>query len=516
MRAGNTQELTRHILSIYAAPFIGAYLLTLVTYSYFFTGIVFSDHTFPNVWVFPYPSYTTLSEGRWFADLLFMAFGGSGVQSLQMATATALNIVNAFILASLLGVSGRLRLLLVATLLSLHPAFLDYYSYTMPHMALVTGDTLALLAALALDRMRDRRLAVSLASLGFLLTLATHQPKIALIALLLLISCIRAATVPLPGRAHAGALGRCLLRIRDAILAFGTALALYLFSLWLTLKDSPGPRTWVNNANQIATQLMRSYRATLENVTIQVDYLPAFLAWLPAAVALLGVTALLLRARRGGGATVLLTLALVALIPPALRASYIVNHYTAPVGGRFLSSHAYALIFLLVSAWSISFLRHAVIAVGVILTYCFAVVASQETNAAALQTIYDLSKINRVAIRIEDVVPDLYEKPRPVVVVGALPLVQSGTFKRHPNSLYRANTSESFAGYRQVEILNFFLGRPGVTSPKKAEIDAALADEGARRPWPAPESVFMKDGVVVVLLEAYAPGVRVTLPWPRR
>ena len=500
----NAQLLIPHFLSTYAAPFIGAYVLTIVVYSYFFFGIIFSDHTFPNVWVWNYPSYKTLSEGRWFEDILYLAFGGSGVQSVQMAIATALQVINAFILASLLRVVGGLRLFLVAAFLSLHPAFLDYYSYSNTHIAWVAGDTLALLGTLALDRIGDRRIAIPMASLAFLLTLATYQPKIALIALLLLIWSI-GATQRLSDGSSTSAV-RCLLHLRDSILALGTALALYLVSIRLTIRDSAGFRTTVNNANEVIRQLIQSYPAILKHFTLQVDYLPSFLAWLPAAVLLLGVAVLLLRAWRGGNAMLALTIGLVILIPPALRASYVINSQTWQNVGRILSPHAYLLILFLMTTWSVDLLRRAGIVACAVLIYCFAVVASQETNAAALQTIYDLSKINRIVSRIEELGPDA----KSVVIVGHLPLVPRVPFRRYENRLYRSNKAESFAAYRHVDILNFFLGRERITWPKEAEVEAALAGVGARRPWPAPESVFMKDGVVVVLLETYAPGVDVT------
>ena len=55
------------------------FIVQLVAYSYLFTTLFISNHTFPNVWRYTYPSFKTLGEGRWMADLLIAAQGGSQV-----------------------------------------------------------------------------------------------------------------------------------------------------------------------------------------------------------------------------------------------------------------------------------------------------------------------------------------------------------------------------------------------------------------------------------------------------
>jgi hypothetical protein len=148
-----------------------------------------------------------------------------------------------------------------------------------------------------------------------------------------------------------------------------------------------------------------------------------------------------------------------------------------------------------------------------VLVYYFCIVGIQETNAAALKTIFDLGKINRIVTRVESVVPDLYRQQLPVVVVGELALTQEQTerLKRYPNQLYRAQvTTETFVAYRQVQLLNFFLGRDAVTWPTQTQLDAALVSQQGRRSWPAPESVYEQDGVIVILFESYGPNVPVT------
>ena len=137
-------------------------------------------------------------------------------------------------------------------------------------------------------------------------------------------------------------------------------------------------------------------------------------------------------------------------------------------------------------------------------------VATQETNAAYLKMIFDLNKVNRIAERIENVVPDLYAMARPVVVIGHLEM-KNQKLKRYPNKgNYAHSNTEAFETYRQSEILNFYFGRNVVVRPNIEQRDGVLPSTKGRRPWPAPESVYVTDNVLVVLLEEYRPEVPIT------
>ena len=183
---------------------------------------------------------------------------------------------------------------------------------------------------------------------------------------------------------------------------------------------------------------------------------------------------------------------LIALFPVALHAVYILNDQTWRDNGRILSPEAYCLLFFLVSAWSVRPLRHFVTFLMLILAWQFANLGSQEANAAAMKNIFDLAKINRIVTRIEDIAADLYGQKIPLVIVGNLSFgSDQPPFKKTPNRLYGAQFStETFVNYRQVPIVNFLLGREVVTAPTELELNAALASEHGRRPWPAPEFVL--------------------------
>ena len=137
--------------------------------------------------------------------------------------------------------------------------------------------------------------------------------------------------------------------------------------------------------------------------------------------------------------------------------------------------------------------------------------ATQETNKAYLKVIFDTNKINRIVQRIENVVPDLYENKKAIVIVGSLKMNDKG-YKRYPNKgNYAHVNSETFAPYRQIEILNFYCGENIFVRPTIQQKEKSLLSTKDRRAWPAPESVYTtEDGVVVVLLKKYKLGEHVT------
>jgi hypothetical protein len=496
----------------YARLFFVAYGFSILIYSYLFTTPLFTNHTLPNVWVGRYPGFTTLVEGRWFSDILFQLTGGSGVQPVQMAIAAALQIVNAFLLAALLGIRKQSHRLILALFLAAHPAFLDYYSYVLGDISFVAGDTLALLGVLALDRIRSRIAGALLAILCLVLSLATYQPKIALIGILLLIWCLLGLTRTTAEPAQPGnASPRGLVRVVLGLIVAVTAAAIYSASALLIVAVGTGERTHLNAIGVLLHEALVAYPETYANFTSRVQYLPPWLTFLPLLVAAIGAAALLLRTPRRYWP---LSLLLILLLPPALQASYLVNDQTWHFSGRILSADAYLLACLLALGWSVVPLRAVVTVAAWLMIYFFSLLATQAVNAAAMVTIFDLGKINRIVARMESVVPDLYDRPRAVVIVGDLTFASRQQFTGYSRFPYGAGLdTEAFANYRQVEILNFFLGREILMRPSNVEVSAVLSGAAGHRPWPAPESVYVQDGAMVVLLRPYAPDVSVT--WPR-
>ena len=504
--------------------FVAAYLLQLVVYSYFFTTIIFTDHTFPNTWLSPYPSYRTTVLARWFADILNYMGGGSGVQSFQMAIATGIQTINGIIFASFLGIKKRLYIFLSTAFICLHPAFLDYYSFTKDHIQFTLGDTLAIMGVLALDRLENRNLAAFSAIVCFLLSIATYQPKSAFIAILLLIWCINGAVGVTAKVEISGSSIKyyVVTFILPAVFVFLAAMIIYFISEKIVLVSPDATYTNINDIGTITYQFALAFREILLDFVFRVDYLPRLLRFMPSIAVGVGFLVLASKAWSRKPLFGVAVVLLAALIPPALHLSSIINAKTWIGAARIMAPQAYCLLFFIASIWLVNWLRWFATALVMIFVYYFAIIASQETGELAMRQIFNVNKINRIVARVENVIGDFELRDFPVVVIGDIKTYTtrgrgSGptSMRMFKNELYGSKArSEVFSEYRQEQILNFFLGRIGVNilKPTRAQVAAAIASQSGRRPWPASDAVFIDNGVVVIVLQSYRPGIRVTVP----
>lgn len=477
-------------------------MLQFITYGYFFTTLIFTNHTFPDSWVFPYPSYKTYGEGRWFADIIFWLQGGSGVQPFQMSVAVALQSLNGLLFARFLGLEKRLEVFLAAAFLCLYPAFLDYYCFAMDHINFVICDTFALIGILYWKNAPHSARAAAVGAFFFMLTLAGHQPKIALIGLLCI--CYLAMSIAGSGDDRLFSWKHTLLETGYiASILIGACLA-YFLSAKLAITYQVGERAHFNSLREILGSTFGSYLEVLRYFTVGADYLPRFLRFLPAVGIVLGCLALLHRAYRRQVAAVIVVVVVLLVIPIVLRGSYIINKYSWENVGRMVSANGYALLFFLSLALQVKWMKKLVVGLLVVFLYFFVVVGTQESNAAAIKTIYDLSFINRIVSRIESVAEDLHQKKYALVVAGHYPDFPRSRYVKSSNRSNQPHVRTfAFEVYRQPEILNYFFGRNVLIRPTPAQLEEALASVQGRRPWPAKESVYILDNVIVVVLEEY-------------
>jgi hypothetical protein len=492
--------------------------MQIVVYSYFFTTVILTDHTFPNTWVQPYPSHRTRDEGRWLQDLIIFFQGGAGVQPFQMFAAVTLQGINGILFARLLGLTKRFEVFLVAAVICLYPAILDTYSFASDHLTFAIGDTLALAGILCLASQRPSPTNAVVSGLCFMLSLAAYGPKIALIGLLCL--CHLAMSIATDNDAtdsdatgsRSGDPTATLLRLGYVFAVFAAACLCYYASSKLVVTQDAGMRVQLNSAGQMGKAVVQAYHKFFRYCTVDSDYLPVFLRALPAMAVVLGTVSLLLSARRKGATAIAIVAILLSLIPLAVRASYIINGNTYENNGRITYVNGYALVFFLAAALHRPLLKWCAMGMLLVLFYVMAVVGTQETNVAAMRTIYETNMINRLAVRIEEQTEDLYEGERALVVIGALPefpydrYVRYRNLKTQPHSRFTA-----FPFFRQVEILNFLFGRVLLKAPTAAQVERATASAKDRKPWPAADSVYVEDDVVVVLLQKYKEGVPRTI-----
>jgi len=478
-------------------------LLQIVAYGYLFTVPIFTDHTFPNSWLYPYPSFKTDGEGRWLADLVILLQGGSGVPFVQMVGAALLQALNGVLFACLLGVRRGLPLFVLGGLIGLHPAFLDYYSFAADHLSFVLGDSFAVLAAWVLLRGQGPAFRLGGAALLNMLALALYGPKIALVLLLaLLMLLLRVVEAEPPGpdpRALLGEIGVACGSVLLAVLAFG-------LSARLVIRHPILPGAHLNTLPEMAAALVASYGKGLHYLGGMAGLPSGALRLLPVLLVLLGLLALGGRLRRLGWPQRSVAMLTILLLPVALNGASIINNSSPGDRGRFVAAYAYGLVFFLAQAMRVRWLRYPALALAALVLWFFLALAMQQTNAAQFKNTYELAMINRILSRLEPLITATSDQPaQPVLIVGRYPPFDLGPYVRWRGDVDAPHllASEIFAPYRQTEMLNYLLGRELLRRPSAAEIDHALPRLRGTPPWPAQESVFRDGRTIVVTLEPW-------------
>jgi hypothetical protein len=506
------KELGLSPWTAHRVSFMALIVIQLAVFSYFFTTLVFTNHTLPNSWQYGYPSFKTRGEGRWLADLIIALQGGSGVQSFQMALGVAVQSANGIFFAALvLGIRNRLEVFLIAALLCLYPAFLDNYSFTADNLTFAIGDTLALIGIVFCGR-TPRGWRVAMAAIAcFTLSIAAYQPKIALVVLLCIIQAVTSVVRGDDSTRDDRPFRMVAVDIAYPFVLLLLAVAVYFVSIKLTISQTLAERAYMSSVSEVMRAVLSAYHAFARYFTIDSDYLPLRLRFLPAAGIFLGSVALVLQARKRGALAVALTVLLLCLVPVALRSAYVINKYAWSDVGRILYVHAYALAFFIGCALQWRITEKLSVGLLVLLIYWCVLIDTQETSVAMLKTNYELGTVNRIASRVEDVTEDLYGARHPIVIIGHFPEFDVSKYLAHPNQRNQAQAlTFGFEVYRQVEILNFVFGKDVVAWPSIEDVTHAISSSSGRLPWPARESVFLDGRAIVVLLERPRVGVPIT------
>ena len=486
---------------------VSLFALQVICYAYFFTVPLLSNHTFPNVWLYNYPSFKTSSEGRWFADLVILFQGSSGVQSFQFVCAVMLQAVNGLLFADLLRIRETRARFFLAGVLCLYPSFLDYYCFACDHITFVLGDTLCLIAALFWMRSVNKVSRIAVPALLYVLSMAAYGPKIALVLFLSI-----------------GALILRLQQIRDTsnlrillgeLISNIITVFLAVLALWITLKITVtfdgGPRSHINSVQEIISGIKMAYNSAIAYYSNGVGGFPAKIEWLPAGVIFLGCIYLVLNATKKGFACLGLTLVMLLLIPLILQSPWIINNLSPANVARIGAVFGYAIVFFI--AIVMRLVRPGWIgeSLAAIFLYFFILLATQQNNAACFKSIYEGNIINRIVERCDTVFQPWGGMDVPVVIIGEYPPFEVGKYVKYPPQHWIHEISTpTFAPYRQVEILNFFEGKQIFRKPTSEEVKTALESAVGRIPWPSPNSVFMARGIMIVLLQPSVPGVKTT------
>ncbi len=443
------------------------------------------------------------------ADLLIAAQGGSGVPSVQMVCAATLQGLNGIFLAALIGIKSRLQTCLLASVLCLYPLFLDYYSFAVDHLSFVLGDTLCLLGALIWLKAKRTRMRITGSAALFAVAIGIYGPKVSLVSLLLL-ACLMLRLTEEKGThnaTHASSVRlEALLPLREVAIAAASLIAaiviIVIISKLTVSSMDVSPRTHLNGAAEALQEIRSSYLNTYRYFRYQISGLPAWGFIVPAMAMGLGSLSLMVRIAKVKPSNLLIGVLILALVPVALHATWIINNEAWRHAGRIQSANGYFLVLLLGCMLRSGQLRATGMGLATIMLYFFCIHATQQTNFILMKSTYESNFINRIATRIEPLMEIRPGRPQGLVVIGSIPKLNIGSYVKYPERSAAITNTETFARYRQVEILNYFLGHDYLRIPKPSEVTQALnlakMTEGV---WPSPQSVKVLDDTIVVIME---------------
>jgi hypothetical protein len=509
----------------YRLSVIAAFGLNLLAFGYLFFTYIYTNHVFPNIIDQGFPSFRTRLEGRWGGDLIYFLQGSRGIPLLDLSLAVPIQIANGVLFATLLGIVDPLGVFLAASLVSIHPFVSDYYSFAGDHLVLVLGDT-AILAAFWLVQRRLRSLwSVPVAAVLIQFGISCYQPKISMAATIWLL-ILFARLCAWDGTNAMLRRDTREMSMHGASVLSGAALYVVLLRLsqwWLGDPAGGSSHSAVRLSTATAADFVPEARNVLRN-TREILFASDFFGH--ASRMLVGVLLLLLivligrrmliRVPSARSKWLALTSFLLGLclLPFALHAPYMVSPKSY-LAGRMLIPIAYFTAFLPLALLMVErtrAIRWAVVAVSLFMCGRFVLIDAEAGHLARLRTTYEFEFVNRLASRIEEGLNLVPNERYALVVVGhpAMPAVL------RPSVESRSNLTErSFIHFRDVEMLNFVLGRDLLFYPNKAQVQRGLEYAAQHSIWPAKDSVeLLDDRILVVVLEPPHDQVATTMDVP--
>jgi hypothetical protein len=412
-----------------------------------------------------------------------------------------------------------------ASLISIHPFITDYYAFGGDHLVLVLGDTFIILAFLLVRRKPTSVLRFAAAVFLVQLGISCYQPKIGLLATLWLLIFF-SRLVEWDGTAvFLRRIGREL-SISGALILCGAALyfaILKLTQFWFGNPALGNTHAEYRLSMARVADLIPEAQKVMQN-TYEILFASDFFGY--AFKMLLGMLLVLflislsfriiVRAERPGLKILApcLLISGICLLPFALHAAYMVSPQSY-FAGRFLMPIAYLTAFLPLMLLKMVRRKPALQwpVVGIILFVCcrFVLIDADDGHLARLRTTYEFQFASKLASRIELSLPATPHEHYALVVIGQPPL--PALLNPVVDSKSNLN-ARSFIQFRDVEMLNFFLGRNLLSYPNRDQVNRALRSASHLSIWPEKESIGVEEEIIVVELERPHQNVMTTTAVP--
>lgn len=504
----------------YVYIFFIVFFLNIMAYGLIIGELIYTNHSFPNIWQQPFPSYRSL-EGRWTHDLIYLFQGRSGIVFFQTLIAIFIQILAGILFAVALNRKGDASLIISASIVSLMPYVNDYYGFPGDSIMFAVGDLLAVTGVL----IPKKNIKYVLASaFVFQLSIACYQPKIATI-------CAISASYSLflfadwdGSEENIKVILRSIMLLAAACLAGAGMYFLVLKSLYILdlipSSEHFARRLSVASLDQIPKHIKFVIKDIYQRLFTPEAIIPQYVKYITVMVSFISICIsivyiAILKTAQYLRVMVLIFIAttLVFLIC-SVDMTFILspNSYWYSGSGRFRTTFGFmiaAMIMMAIKTGRNYYNNIALIAVTV-MVHSYIVTNASINQQARLNNIVEFAYVNRILSRIESQPGFDYNKKYNIVVFGYLPLLMiPPQFVGAPTDTFVSNLSNtSFILYRQTEMLNWFAGKQTFTILTNEQLDKAKDYASTHNPYPADDSIrLFEDGLIVVILEKYYPGM---------
>lgn len=493
---------------LHSTTFVIVLIINFLAHGYLFVEYIFNNHTLPLILMQPWPGHR-IWEGRWIAEFIYHLQGGSGIPLLHQSLATVLQICNGIYFATLLRPTSRAQIVIGATIISIHPYILDYYSYVGDHLVFVLGDSFILLAfGLAIRNRHWFSLLAAACLVSF--ALATYQPKISILAVIVAIFTLTWFAQP---RDRQPTLRELIVPPLALALTFIAGIVLYyvqfkaLFYFWPNA--STALRLYTNNFDDIIKIIPEIYRNFGQHIFLESYIFPTWVQWIQAAIIGIFFCFYAWAVWKNFHDTkiklyiYLISIFMMVTVPLYIYASFIVSKNSYWLFFRFYVAYSYLLAFLLIHLVKLApglLLRRASCLLSALVIARFVVLDARILHYSYLDRVQELAIVTRALDRLERDPRFASASPHALVVFGLTP--RSWPRDLSPGMPVANNQIPAFHFFRQPELLNFYAGQQAFRYPTAAEITVARAYAETHAAWPAADSVtFLEGGIAVIVFE---------------
>lgn len=487
-----------------------SYFVAILSYSYIFFGSVYNNHDLPNSYYTAYPSFTTTMEGRFIGDILYQLQGGSAIPTLNMAIAVAIQIFNGILASKCLGITSYWAKLCLTTIITIHPAITDYYSWGGVSVNFCLADTFSILAVYYCSRYGLTNSLASIICIVF--CAATYQPKVSIIATigsLFLVSKLLSST-------NNNDLKNIFIFAGKFIFIVIISGLIYYVILVNTIAEEVGitsnsGRLHVNSIAEFIPSITNSIEYTQSYFFSKQNFIHPNDYYIPFGTTVFFILISLSSFFNKNICTkqiiiyFVLFFFMLFMLLFSMNLVFLITTKAYSTDGRFFGSYAYVLAFFISylidnESKIISLLFKSIyIAISVFFIFDNA----QYSYRGYMQNKFEYSFVTRIAMRVENIIQP--QKKYKLVVLGNLPWDSiRSKLSRKNNIQFRkviANYDQpGFIHYRRVEYLNFIMGNDIFISPDIKDIAIAKTHALSINNWPSTDSVFIIDDILVVVL----------------